>query len=173
MPLALQSRRTRQNCPSRLLYISLPDSHSLCDHHTSVRRTALTHLVVAECIRARPHLVPTPRKSIPSSLTHTAPPSAPERLEPARAGAARWRDEAAARGARVVRVDGSHEVELVLSAGERLGAAAAAGVLGGIGTEVPVDDNVRGTGAGGNVVVVEVAVGAHCYGITLGVSDGR
>lgn len=124
--------------------------------------------MVAERVRARPHLVPAPRKSIPSSLTRTAPPSAPERLEPARARAARRRDEAAARGAGVVRVDGAHEVEVILLAGERLGAAAAAGVPGGIGAEVPVDDDVRGAGAGGDVVVVEVAVGAHRYGMALG-----
>lgn len=127
--------------------------------------------MIAEGIRARLHLVPAPGKSIPSSLTHTATPSAPKRLELARSGAARRRDEAAARRAGVVRVDGAHEVKVVLSAGERLGAAAAARVPGGIGAEVPVDNDVRGSSAGRNVVVVEVAVGAHCYDIALGVSD--
>ncbi|KAL2113308.1 hypothetical protein VUR80DRAFT_4633 [Thermomyces stellatus] len=139
-------------------------SHNHQDRRPLVRRTAFTHLMIAERIRARPHLMPAPRKPVTSPFTHAAPPSPPERLESARAGAARRRDEAAARRAGVVRVDGAHEVELVLPAGERLGAAAAAEVSDGIGAEVPVDDDVRRAGAGGNMVVVQVAVRAHCYG---------
>lgn len=51
---------------------------------------------------------------------------------------------------------------MVLAAWQRLGGAAAAGVLHGVGAEVPVDNNVWRTIARGNVVMMEVAVRAHC-----------
>lgn len=109
--------------------------------------------------------MPAPRKPVTSPLAHAAPPAAPERLEPTRPGAARWRHEATARRARVVRVDGPHEVEVVLSARKRLGAVAAAtGILDGVGAKVPVDDDVRGAGARRHMVVVEIAVCTHCRG---------
>ena len=120
--------------------------------------------MIAERIRAGLHLVATPRKAVSPPLTHAAPPSASQHLEPARAGATCRRHETAARRARVVSVDGTHKVELVLPAWEPLGAAAAVGMLHGVRAEVPVDDNVRGAVAGRDVVVVEVAVCAHCCG---------
>lgn len=121
--------------------------------------------MIAERIGALPHLVSAPRKPVASPLAHAAPPAAPERLEPTRAGAARRRHEAAARRARVVRVDGTHEVEVVLSARKRLGAVVAAtGMLDGVGAKVPVDDNVWGARARRHMVVVEIAVCTHCWG---------